>query len=123
MNEFVNNYYLEILKYLSPSQLDELYYRNLNSDINLAILQLKRNKLIQLLNVTEEQIKVIQEIKILEKKEQKITPNNSSTNQKIDESKIYETKDSLEACQYTVHGFTVTYDEERKIYLIKDNKN
>jgi len=121
MNEFVNNYYLEILKYLSPSQLDELYYRNLNSDINLAILQLRRNKLIQLLNVTDEQIKVIQEIKILEKKEEKKITSNKSTTQKIDKNIIYETKDSLEACQYTVHGFTVTYDEERNVYLITDN--
>ena len=39
-----NKYYFEILSYLSSDQLDDLYKRNLHTDINLAILHHKKNK-------------------------------------------------------------------------------
>jgi len=106
----MNNHYLDILKYLTPLQLDHLYNRNLSFEINYAILKLRRNKLIELLSVTEEQIRVIEEIKVIERRKQ--------TNNEI----ITETRDSLEAAQYVVHGCNVSYDEERKVYLIKNNK-
>jgi hypothetical protein len=107
----MNNHYLDILKYLTPDQLDDLYNRNLNYEINYAILKLRRNNLIKLLSVTDEQIRVIEEIKLIERKK--------NTNDEI----ITETRDSLEAAQYVVHGCNVIYDENRKIYLIKDLKN
>ena len=114
----MNKYYLDILKYLTPNQLDHLYNRNLDPEINYEILKLRRNKLIELLFVTEEKMRDIQQIMIIEKNKKEQTKVI-----KINDNIIYETKDSLEAAQYVVHGCNVIYDENRKVYLIKDNKN
>ena len=107
----MNNYYLDILKYLTPNQLEHLYNRNLHFEINNAILKLKKDRLIN------EQIRVIEEIKILERKLEQAQIS------KLPNNLFYETKDSLEASQYVVHGCNVLFDEIRKIYIIKDSKN
>ena len=106
----MNNHILDILTYLTPNQLENLYNRNLDFEINNAILKLRKEKLIN------EQIRVIEEINVLKSKLEQIQIS------KIPNNLFYETKDSLEASQYVVHGCNVTYDEKRKVYLIKDNK-
>ena len=114
----MNNHYLDILNYLSPNQLEHLYNRNLNAEINHAILKLRRIKLIESLSVTEEQIVYkLEEIKLIERKKDEVKII------KLTEDLITETRDSLEAAQYVVHGCNVIYDENRKVYLIKNSKN
>jgi antitoxin component YwqK of YwqJK toxin-antitoxin module len=106
-----NKYYFEILSYLSPDQLDDLYKRNLDPDINLSILYHKKNKLNNLIKSLDEEIKIV---------EKKII---SSLSIVHNTENYFETKDSLEASQYMINGLTVIFDEIRKVYIIKNRKN
>jgi hypothetical protein len=106
-----NKYYFEILTYLSTDQLDDLYKRNLDPDINLAILYHKKNKLNNMIKSLDEEIKIV---------EKKII---SSLQNEQKKDTYYETKDSLEASQYTIYGLNVIFDETRKIYIIKNKNN
>ena len=117
-------FYKEILKYLTSAQLDHLYNRNLNSELNIAILYLKKDRIIKLLNTTQDEINRINEINKINKN--RITTTFTKVIDKIENlnSKrndvIFETKDSLEASQYLIHGCRVEFDEIRKIYLIRE---
>jgi hypothetical protein len=124
-------FYKEILKYLTSEQLDHLYNRNLNSELNIAILYLKKDRIIKLLNNTQDEINRINEInkinqinQIRNKNEiRKITTTFTKVIDKIENTKndvIFETKDSLEASHYLIHGCRVEFDEIRKIYLIRE---
>ena len=106
-----NKYYFEILTYLSPDQLDDLYKRNLDPDINLAILYHKKNKLNNLIKSLDEEIKIV---------EKKIISSLPNIQNKED---YFETKDSLEASQCMINGLTVIFDKIRKVYIIQNKKN
>ena len=54
--------YLEILKYLTSEQLDHLYNRNLDNELNITILRLKKDRIIKLLNTTQDEINRINHI-------------------------------------------------------------
>jgi tRNA/tmRNA/rRNA uracil-C5-methylase (TrmA/RlmC/RlmD family) len=105
--------YLEILKYLTSEQLDHLYNRNLNHELNITILHLKKDRIIKLLNTTQDEINRITTnyTKVIDK----IENFNSKKNEVI-----FETKDSLEASHYMIYGCRVEYDEIRNIYLIRE---
>jgi hypothetical protein len=110
--------YLEILKYLTSEQLDHLYNRNLNHELNITILHLKKDRIIKLLNTTQDEINRINHIRkttTYTKVIDKIENLNSKKNEVI-----FETKDSLEASHYMIYGCRVEYDEIRNIYLIRE---
>ena len=121
-------FYKEILKYLTSEQLDHLYNRNLNSELNIAILYLKKDRIIKLLNTTQDEINRINQIRNKNEIQNKnrITTTFTKVIDKIENlnSKrndvIFETKDSLEASHYLIHGCRVEFDEIRKIYLIRE---
>jgi len=118
-------FYKEILKYLTPEQLDHLYNRNLNSELNIAILYLKKDRIIKLLNTTQDEINKINQIRNKNEIQNKnrITTTFTKVIDKIENTKndvIFETKDSLEASHYLIHGCRVEFDEIRKIYLIRE---
>jgi len=121
-------FYKEILKYLTLDQLDHLYNRNLNPELNIAILYLKKDRIIKLLNTTQDEINRINEINKINQINQirnknRITTTFTKVIDKIENTRnevIFETKDSLEASQYLIHGCRVEFDEIRKIYLIRE---
>jgi hypothetical protein len=121
-------FYKEILKYLTLEQLDHLYNRNLNPELNIAILYLKKDRIIKLLNTTQDEINKINQIRNKNEIQNKnrITTTFTKVIDKIENlnSKrndvIFETKDSLEASHYLIHGCRVEFDEIRKIYLIRE---
>jgi len=118
-------FYKEILKYLTLDQLDHLYNRNLNSELNIAILYLKKDRIIKLLNTTQDEINRINQIRNKNEIQNKnrITTTFTKVIDKIENTRndvIFETKDSLEASHYLIHGCRVEFDEIRKIYLIRE---
>jgi hypothetical protein len=116
--------YLEILKYLTSEQLDHLYNRNLNHELNITILHLKKDRIIKLLNTTQDEINRINQINQINKNRitttyTKVIDKIENLNSKKNEV-IFETKDSLEASHYMIYGCRVEYDEIRNIYLIRE---